>query len=306
MNPIMAGKVVIVTGAGRGIGRAAALDLAANGASVVVNDIGGSLQGEGRDASPAEAVVDEIRQAGGQAVANTASVAEPQAAATIVDSALAAFGRIDAVVNNAGILRDAIFHRMTSADFDAVMRVHLFGSYYMSCAAALHFKRQGSGALVHMTSTAGLIGSMGQANYAAAKLAIAGLSRTIALELAAFGIRSNCIAPGAFSRMIESIPNSSPEEQAAYMAKRAATMRPEQVAPLITYLASEEAVDVTGQIFGIRGNEIFLYSQPRPFRSMEREDGWTPEALAEELLPAWQASLVPAERTRNVFAWDPI
>lgn len=303
---MMKGKVAIVTGGGRGIGRAAALDLAANGASVVVNDIGGSLQGEGTDSMPAEQVVEEIRKVGGTAVVNTDSVAGSDSAGAIVETALAAFGRIDVVVNNAGILRDAIFHRMTPDDFNAVLRVHLFGSYFLSRAAALHFKRQRSGALVHMTSTAGLIGSMGQANYSSAKLAIAGLSRSIALDLAGHGVRSNCVAPGAFSRMIESIPGSSPVEQAAYMAKRAATMRPEQVAPLITFLASDAAAEVTGQIFGVRGNEVYLYSQPRPFRSMEREGGWTPSAVANELLPAWQASLVPAERTKGVFPWDPV
>ena len=300
------GKVAVVTGAGRGIGRATAIDLAANGARVVVNDIGGSLQGEGVDATPAQEVVETIRAAGGEAIASSDSVAEPASAEAMVAAAVAQFGRIDIIVNNAGILRDSIFHRMTPQEFDAVLRVHLYGSYYMSRAAARRFRDQRSGAFVHMTSTAGLIGSMGQANYASAKLGIAGLSRTIALDMAAFGVRSNCVAPGAFSRMIESIPGASPEEQAAYMAKRAATMRPEQVAPLITFLASDAAADVSGQIFGVRGNELYLYSQPRPVRTMEREGGWTPEALAEELLPAWTPSLTPPERTRNVFPWDPV
>lgn len=306
MASMVAGKVAVVSGAGRGIGRAIALDLAANGARVVVNDIGGSLKGEGSDAGPAEEVVEAIRAAGGEAVTNADSVSAWDSAQAIVETALRHFGRIDIVVNNAGILRDSIFHRMTPEDFDAVMRVHLYGAYYLSRAAAPHFIGQGSGAYVHMTSTAGLIGSMGQANYASAKLAIAGLSRTISFDLKPHGVRSNCVAPGAFSRMIESIPGASPEEQEAYLAKRAATMRPEQVAPLVTFLASDAAAEVTGQIIGARGNELYLYSQPRPVRVMERAGGWTMEAIADELLPAWTASLVPPDRTRNVFPWDPV
>ena len=306
MTAMVEGKVAIVSGAGRGIGRAIALDLAANGAKVVINDIGGSLSGEGTDAAPAAEVAEAIRADGGEAISNGDSVASWDSAQAIVASAIESFGRIDIIVNNAGILRDAIFHRMTPHDFDTVMRVHLYGSYYLSRAAAPHFIARGSGAYVHMTSTAGLIGSMGQANYAAAKLAIAGLSRSISFDMARHGVRSNCVAPGAFSRMIESISGASPEQQAAYLAKRAATMRPEQIAPLVTYLASDAASDVTGQIIGARGNELYLYSQPRPFRAMEREGGWTPEAIAKELLPAWTASFVPPDRTRNVFAWDPI
>ena len=306
MAGMVAGKVAIVTGAGRGIGRAIALDLAANGARVVVNDIGGSLAGEGLDDAPAQEVVDAVRAAGGEAITSAASVSDWAGAQAIVASAVERFGRVDIVVNNAGILRDSIFHRMTPEDFDAVLRVHLYGSYHMCRAAAPHFIAQHGGAFVHMTSTAGLIGSMGQANYAAAKLGIAGLSRAISFDLEAHGVRSNCVAPGAFSRMIESVPGASPEQQAAYLAKRAATMRPEQGAPRVTFLASDAADGVTGQIIGARGNELYLYSQPRPVRTMEREGGWRPQAIADELLPAWSHSFVPADRTRNIFPWDPV
>src|SRR5437868_15467317 len=170
------GKVVVVTGAGGGIGRDIALAMAREGAKVVVNDIGASVAGEGKDEGPAQSVVNEIKALGGQAVANTDSVSESQSAARIVGAALEAFGRIDVVVNNAGILRDRFFHKMSPEEWDAVIKVHLYGSYYVSRAASAHFKEQESGCYVHMTSTSGLIGNFGQANYAAAKLGIAALS----------------------------------------------------------------------------------------------------------------------------------
>src|SRR5690606_33634875 len=171
----MQGKVAVITGAGRGIGREVALLLASQGVSVVVNDIGAALDGQGNDNSPAVDLVREIEKQGGKAVANTASVSEWQSARGLVEQAIDAYGRIDYVVNNAGILRDKIFHQMDPADYEAVLRVHLFGSFYVSRAAAEHFRKQESGAFVHMTSTAGLIGSIGQANYASAKLGIVGL-----------------------------------------------------------------------------------------------------------------------------------
>ncbi|NBO05352.1 MAG: SDR family NAD(P)-dependent oxidoreductase, partial [Betaproteobacteria bacterium] len=194
---MMQDKVVIVTGAGGGIGRAIALAMAGEGARVVVNDIGASVSGEGNDQGPAEAVVAEIAALGGQALANVDSVADAAGAQSIVDAAIAGFGRLDAVVNNAGILRDRFFFKMSNDDFDAVIKVHLYGSYYMSRAAANLFKEQQSGAFVHMTSTSGLIGNLGQANYAAAKLALVALSKSIALDMARYQVRSNCIAPFA-------------------------------------------------------------------------------------------------------------
>jgi NAD(P)-dependent dehydrogenase (short-subunit alcohol dehydrogenase family) len=300
----MRGKVAIVTGAGRGIGREIALLLAARGASVVVNDVGVSLDGRGEDNAPAQTVVREIEQAGGRAIGSNASVSEWQSARGIVQQAIDAFGRIDYVVNNAGILRDKIFHHMDPADFEAVVQVHLFGSFYVSRAAAEHFRKQESGAFVHMTSTSGLIGSIGQANYAAAKMGIVGLSRSLALEMQRFNVRSNCIAPSAFSRMIESIPGATPEEQARNLELRRSRTRPEQIAPVAAYLLSDAARDISGQIIGVRGNELYLYSQPRPVRVLQNSEGWTQERLSEQVGEGWKRSFVPLERTRDVFPWQ--
>ena len=301
----MQDKVIVVSGAGRGIGREIALLAAAEGAKVVVNDLGASLAGDGSDRGPANEVVQLIRAKGGQAIANSDSVADPAAAERIIASAVEAFGRIDAVVNNAGILRDAIFHKLSAAEFEAVVRVHLFGAYNMSHAAALRFREQESGAFVHMTSTSGLIGSIGQANYAAAKMGIVGLSRSIALDMQRFKVRSNCVAPSAFSRMIESIPGETPEQQAKTIEHRKQKTRPDQIAPLVVYLCSDAAAEVSGQIFGARGNDIYLYSQPRPIRTAQHSDGWTPARIASSVMPAFKSSFTPLERTRNVFNWDP-
>jgi NAD(P)-dependent dehydrogenase (short-subunit alcohol dehydrogenase family) len=297
-------KVVVVTGAGGGIGRDIALAMAAEGAEVVVNDIGASVAGEGNDAGPAQRVVDEIRAAGGTAVANTDSVSQAASAARIISTALEAFGRVDVVVNNAGILRDRFFHKMSPEEWDAVIQVHLYGSFHVSRAAAPHFKDQESGCYVHMTSTSGLIGNFGQANYSAAKLGIAALSKSIALDMQKFNVRSNCISPFAWSRMIGSIPTETPEEQAR--VDRLKQMTPAKIAPLAVCLASEQAKDVSGQIFAVRNNEIFLMSQPRPLRSVQRSEGWSPQTVASHALPALRASFYDLDRSADVFSWDPV
>ncbi len=298
------GKVAIVTGAGGGIGRDLALHLASAGARVVVNDIGASLRGDGASGDPAAAVVAEIEAAGSEAVAAIASVAEPLPAASIVETALHAFGRVDLVVNNAGIIRDALFHKMSVHDFEAVVKVHLLGAFYLSHAAARHFREQGSGAFVHMTSTSALIGQVGQANYIAAKLGVVGLSRAIALDMARFGVRSNCVSPFAWSRMTSSLPTDTLEQRAR--VERFKQMTPAKIAPLVTFLGSDAAKDVTGQIFAARNNEIFLMGQSRPLRTIHRGEGWTTEAIADHAIPALRGSFAPFEVSGDVFNWDPV
>ncbi|HUG21011.1 SDR family NAD(P)-dependent oxidoreductase [Piscinibacter sp.] len=301
---MMEGKVAVVTGAGGGIGRDIALAMAREGAKVVINDLGASMTGEGANTGPAQQVVDEIRAFGGEAVANTDSVADAAAAQRIVVTALDTFGRLDAVVNNAGILRDRFFHKMSVEEFDAVIKVHLYGSYFVSRAAATHFKEQESGAYVHMTSTSGLIGNFGQANYAAAKLGIMALSKSIALDMQKFNVRSNCIAPFAWSRMIGSIPTETDAEKAR--VERMKQMTPAKIAPLAVALASDAGADVSGQVFAVRNNEIFLMSQPRPVRSVHRGEGWTPETVAQHALPALKGSFYALDRSSDVFTWEPV
>ena len=304
MQRLLENKVVVVTGAGRGIGRGIAMLAAAHGARVVVNDLGGAEDGSGQDAGPAASVVDEIRAAGGEAVANGASVADWDSAHGIVASAIDNFGRIDCVINNAGNLRDAIFHKMTEEDFDAVVNVHLKGTFNVSRAAAPHFRAQTSGCFVNMTSTSGLIGNFGQANYAAAKLGIVGLSKSMALDMGRFRVRSNCIAPFAWSRLIGTIPTRTEEEQAR--VAKIQQMTPDKIAPLAIALCSDAAAEVTGQIFGVRNNEIFLFNQNRPIRYAHQGEGWTAEQVLDRALPAFAADFAPLERSGDVFRWDPM
>ena len=296
-------KVAIVTGAGSGIGRAVAQAMAASGAAVVINDVGVSLDGVGGSATPAQETLGSIEAAGGRAVSNTDSVADPDGARHIVDTAMSAFGRLDVVVNNAGILRDAIFHKMSVDQWLAVIGVHLNGSFFVSRAAADIFKAQNGGTFVHMTSTSGLIGNLGQANYSAAKLGIVGLSKSIALDMQRFNVRSNCIAPFAWGRMTGNIPATTPDQQAR--VEKLKFMTSDKNAPLAVYLASDDADGVSGQVFATRHNEIFLMSQSRPLRSVQRSAGWTPELIRDYAMPALRGSLLPLDRSQDVFTWDP-
>ena len=304
VNLGLKGKVAVVTGAGGGIGREIALALAAEGVSIVVNDIGVSLTGEGGSESPAQETSGLITQKGGKAVISNESVSSWNGAQLIIKKALDTFGKIDIVVNNAGILRDTIFHKMDPSDWENVINVHLNGSFYVSRAAAPFFREQNSGTFVHMTSTSGLIGNFGQANYSAAKLGIAGLSKSIALDMSRYNVRSNCIAPFAWSRMTNSIPSKTDAEKER--VERLKKMTPDKNAPLAVFLASEAAKEVTGQIFSARLNELFIYNQNRPVKSIHSENGWTPEGIAERAFPAFKNSMTPNERSGDVFSWDPI
>ena len=304
MAGMMEGKVVVVTGAGGGIGREIAVMMAAAGARVIINDVGASLTGGGASETPAQQTREVIRQGGGAAEISTDSVAEWSSAQRIIQAAIDHFGRIDAVVNNAGILRDGIFHRMSADDWLSVIAVHLNGSFFISRAAAEHFRKQESGAFVHITSTSGLIGNIGQANYAAAKLGITALSKSIALDMQRYNVRSNCLSPWAWSRMTSSIPATTPEQK--LMVEKLQRMTPDKNAPLAVFLASDAAKGVTGQVFGTRMHEIYLFSSPRPVRIVHRADGWTPETIAQHAIPAVRAAFMPLDTSEQAFPWDPV
>ncbi len=303
---VLDGKVVLVTGGANGIGKECALLAAKEGGKVVVNDLGGAVKGgdEG-SAGPAELVVQEIKQAGGEAVSNSDSVTSRAGVARMIEQALDTFKGLHAIINPAGILRDVMFHKMTDEDWDKVIEVHLQGSYNVCKAAVNHFREQQEGSFVLFTSTSGLIGNIGQANYAAAKMGIVGLSRILAMEGAAKNVRSNTIAPFAWTRMIATIPIKD-EASAKRVDRMKNMMRADQVAQLAVSLASPACKDVSGQIFAARGNEVFLMSQPRPIRGIGKTEGWTPETIANHCMPALKPSFHDLGATTSVFGWDPI
>ena len=303
---VLEGKVVLVTGGGNGIGKETALLAAKEGAKVVVNDLGGGLSGgdEG-DAGPAEKVAAEIRAAGGEAVSNSESVTDMKAVEGMVEQAKDTFGALDAIINPAGILRDTMFHKMSESDWDAVIDVHLRGSFNVTRAAVELFREQEKGAFVLFTSTSGLIGNIGQANYAAAKMGIVGLSRIIAMEGERKNVRSNVIAPFAWTRMIASIPVK--DEAGAQRVERIKnSMRADQVAQLAVALCADKAKHVSGQIFIVRGNEVVLCDQPRPIKSLARIEGWTPETLIDQAFPAMEGSFFGMGASASVFPYDPV
>jgi NAD(P)-dependent dehydrogenase (short-subunit alcohol dehydrogenase family) len=297
-------KVAVITGAARGIGREIALLMARQGARVVVNDYGGSEGGVGATQGPADEVVAEIRAGGGGAVASYDSVASMEGGRRIVQAALDAFGRIDVVVNNAGILRDRMIFNMSEEEWDAVIDTHLKGSFAVTRAAAPHFREQRSGRFINMTSTSGLVGNVGQANYAAAKLGIVGLTRVTALDMARYNVTANCISPFAWTRMIGTIPTETEAQKAR--VEKIKKMSPAHIAPLAAYLASDHAKDVSGQVFGVRGKEIMLFGHMRPTMRVHDAEGWTPERLAEMFPGTLQHHLVPLETSGQYFNYDPL
>jgi NAD(P)-dependent dehydrogenase (short-subunit alcohol dehydrogenase family) len=301
---LLDGKVAVVTGGGTGIGRAVSLDLARAGAKVVVNDYGVGVDGRDPSSAPANEVVELIRKGGGQALASPESVATMAGGKAVIELALREFGDLHVLVCCAGILRERMIFNMTEEEWDAVIAVHLKGSFALTRAAAPRFREQRWGRFINMTSTSGLVGNVGQANYAAAKLGIVGLTRVTALDMARYNVTANCISPFAWTRLIGTIPTDTPEQKAR--VAKLEKMSPRDVAPLAVYLASDDAGEVTGQIFGVRGKEIFLFSQPRPVRAIHREDGWTPERLAETLRGTLGHHLVPLESSAQYFSYDPL
>ncbi len=303
---VLKDKIVIVTGGGNGIGRECALLAAREGAAVLVNDLGGGLTGgDAGSAGPAQKVADEIRAGGGSAIANSDSVSEYDAVAAMVAQAKKEFGGLHAIINPAGILRDGMFHKMAAEDWRAVIDVHLHGAFNVTRASIEHFREQQSGSYVLFTSTSGLIGNIGQANYAAAKLGVMGLSRIIAMEGQSKNVRSNIIAPFAWTRMIASIPVKDEASQKR-VERFQKNMRADQVAQLAVALCADAAKDTSGQIFAVRGNEVFLFNQPRPVRGMAKIEGWSPETLLEHCLPAMRANFTDLGASMNVFSWDPV
>ena len=282
-------RVAVVTGAGRGIGRGIALLLAQEGAAVVVNDVGGAVDGSGQSATPAEEVVAEITAAGGRAVANADSVASFSAAETIIDTAIKEFGRLDILVNNAGILRDRMIFNLSEADWDAVIAVHLKGAFNCTRHAAVHMRQQKFGRIISMSSTSGLYGNSGQANYGAAKDGIAGLTRVVSRDLGKYGITVNAIAPAAQTRMIAALTDKGRQiRQArgiASMGQPGAGLpplraEPDDIAPFAVYLTTDAAANINGQIFMVRGGVISLLNYPSPARTITKAGRWTPEELA--------------------------
>jgi NAD(P)-dependent dehydrogenase (short-subunit alcohol dehydrogenase family) len=301
---ILKDKVAVVTGAGRGIGREIALLMAHHGARVVVNDYGGSAAGVDASRAPADQVVDEIRTGGGEAVPSYDSVASMAGGQRIVQAALDAFGRIDVVVNNAGILRDRMVFNMSEEEWDAVIDTHLKGSFAVTRAAAPHMREQKSGRIINMTSTSGLVGNVGQANYAAAKLGIVGLTKVTALDMARYNVTANCISPFAWTRMIGTIPTETDVQR--IRVEKIKKMSPAHIAPVAAWLASDAAKDVTGQIFGVRGKEVMLFGHMRPVFRIHHAEGWTVERLTEIVPGTLQHHFVPLETSGQYFNYDPL
>jgi len=292
---LLDGKVILVTGGGRGIGRETAIIAARHGAKVVVNDLGGDVHGTGTDKAPAQEVVEIIKAAGGEAVANTESVTDLRAVGKMVQQAMDTFGGLHGVANPAGILRDRMMSNMTEEEWDGVIEVHLRGHFNVVRATINHFRGQNDGVYAMFSSTSGLIGNVGQTNYGAAKMGIAGLSRIVALEGARYNVRSNAIAPGAMTRMTDSVPRS---DEAAQRREAMREMQsPIRPAELTVALLTPAAAKVSGQIFGAGGYNLSIYSQPRPIKTYQREGGWEVEGILKDFLPRAEPDFTPLDRT---------
>jgi NAD(P)-dependent dehydrogenase (short-subunit alcohol dehydrogenase family) len=280
---VLDGKVVVITGAGRGIGRGEALLFASEGARVVVNDLGGEWDGTGADPRAASRVVEEIRAAGGEAVAHFEDVSEETGADSLIRLALDTWGRLDAVVNNAGILRDKMVFNMTVEDWDAVMKVHLRGHFLVTRAACRHWRERSKdgeevrGAIVNTSSTSGVLGNAGQSNYGAAKAGIAAFTYIVSMEMARYGVRANAIAPGARTRMTEKTFGDLAVPEGAFDS-----LAPENVAPMVAYLCSDAAAGagITGQTFYVQGGLVQLYQGWTPVGEVQKDGRWTPSELA--------------------------
>lgn len=299
---MMEGKVVLVTGGGGGIGRETALLFAKKGARVVVNDLGSSVIGEGSSSTPAEETCELIRKSGGEAIISCDSVADWKSAHRIIETAMDHYGRIDVVVNNAGNVRWNPFWEIDEEEYRSIIQVHLDGTFFVSRAAAPYFKQQNSGVYVHTTSTSGLMGNPEQAHYCAAKLGIVGLSKAIALDMKAYNVRSNCIAPYAFSRMAEGRVRDPSHLQLL------ARLKPEQNSQLTVALAADAAKEVNGQVFICRGNEILLAKQGFPVCSIGAcdENPWSPESILERVFPSFKAEFAPLVGFGEYFSWAPL
>ena len=278
---MLEGKVAVVTGAGRGIGRGEALLLAREGAKVVVNDVGGEWDGSGQDARPASEVVEEITAAGGEAVGHYDDISEPDGAAGVLQLALDTWGRIDCFVNNAGILRDRMLFNMSVEEWDSVIKVHLRGTFLCTQTVCSHWRDRAkageevSGRLVNTSSTSGILGNVGQGNYGAAKAGIAALTQICAMEMERYGVTVNAIAPGARTRMTEKTFGDLSVPEGEFDP-----LDPENVAPIVAYLCSDQAAQITGQVFGITGGLVQLYQGWTPVAELAKDARWEPAELA--------------------------
>jgi NAD(P)-dependent dehydrogenase (short-subunit alcohol dehydrogenase family) len=298
---LLDGRVVIVTGGGNGIGRDACLIAAREGAKVVVSDLGGGTRGgDSGSAGPAEAVAEEIRREGGEAISNHASVTDYDAMVALRDQTLDKFGALHAVINPAGILRDGMFHKMAGEDWDVIVNVHLKGAYNICRATIEHFRSQNDGVYVLFSSSSGLIGNIGQTNYGAAKMGVAGLSRILAQEGASKNVRSNVLAPSAWTRLVATIP-AKDEETARKRAEQMTKLMPTDApAKLAVALASPAAQGITGQIFAVQGEDISVMSQIRSVDYRTKAGGWTVDQIVSEALPGLEPSFTPFTPMGNI------